>query len=882
MHACNSGSGRSNLGRLIRSLLWSAGAASLLPALSMAQTVPDQNTEVLDTITVTGSSIRTQAAALDTMAQPIQFVSEEQFQNTPAESIGDFLRTMPINTGLSNSPTTDEYAGGNSSINLRGIGDQYTLVLVEGRRFGGEDVPDIGAVPAEAIKGIEILKGGASSIYGSDAVAGVVNIRLKENFSGLELHGSYGDTSRGDQSFVRTAAVFGLTEDKFSLTGSLSYQKRDGLTKFDRDLTASRDYRAYGGLDRRSGRVSLPHQIVLSSDPTHPLSLDLSRFNAGSYSSNPADYVAFSRDQAYSTNELGTSPPYDRMSGHWSAKYRFIDDKLVFFTRGYADRRHQDFYANPPIIDVAVPAANPYNPFGQDVHVWYLFGPNELGYMTETFRTTNFLGTAGFEGTLGRFNYEVAYSSYQKRVDESYRNDIDYGAAQAAAARTDATAFNPFGYWANTPAQLEGLSPTSTYERENAVRTVDAKVDGELFDWYAGTAYFAVGVEKRIVDYDFQPDESWQSVSYWWLGNAGDPISQSRDVKAYFGEVRLPVFDAGSEGAFVQSAELTGAVRKEEYSDFGSSTVTQFTGRIAFADERVVLRASYAESFKAPSLDALYSPVTSNTEPGGFYYDPVRGGFLPVDRIQGGNVGLDPELGETINLGLIVRPMGNSDLVFTLDYWTLELTDLISQPDGQALLNGQATGGTVTRDPVTLYPTLDLRLDNGGNRDVSGFDLGASYRLPTGLGTFTLDFNGTYLTKFEDSNNGITAKYLGTYNTTVGPMPRLRLVNSVQWAREGWNAVTTISYTGGYEDEILNVIKRDADAYVKVDLQGSYDFGDGHEGAGSLLNGTRVYLGIENVFDEDLPFVAESSDGWDRYIADYRGRYVYAGFKKQF
>lgn len=873
-------SGRWNLRRLIHSLFCGAGA--LAPSLVLAQASPADQPPVLETITVTGSSIRTQAAALDTMAQPIQFVSIDQFENTPAESVGDFLRTLPINTGLSNSPTTDEYAGGNTSINLRGIGDRYTLVLVEGRRFGGEDVPDVGAIPAEAIKGIEILKGGASSIYGSDAVAGVVNVRLKDDFRGLELHGSYGDTWRGDQAFVRTAAVFGLSDERFSLTGSLSYQKRDGLTKFDRDLTASRDYRAYGGQDRRSGRVSLPHQIVLSSDPTQPLSLDLTRFGAGGYSSDPADYVAYSRDQAYSTNELGTSPPYDRMSGHWSAKYEFIEDALTFFTRGYADRRHQDFYANPPIVDVTVPATNPYNPFGESVRVWYLFGPNELGLMTETFRTTNFLGTAGFQGTLGRFNYEVAYSSYQKRVDESYRNDIDYAAAQAAAARTDASAFNPFGYWTNTPEQLAGMSPTSTFERENAVRSIDAKVDGALFDWYAGTAYFAVGAEKRAVDYDFDPDESWQSVTYWWLGNAGQPVSRSRDVKAYFGEVRLPVFDAGSERAFMQNAELTGAVRKEEYSDFGSSTVTQFTGRIGFFDEIVVLRASFAESFKAPSLDALYAPESRNTEAGGFYYDPVRGGFLPVDRINGGNRDLEPELGETVNVGVIVRPFASSDLVFTLDYWALELSDLILRPDGQALLNGQATGGSISRDPVTLYPTLDLRLDNGGSREVSGFDLGASYRRSTGIGTFTVDFNGTYLTKFEDSNNGVSTRYLGTYNTVVGPMPRVRLVSTVQWGMAGWDAAGTVSYTHSYDDVIPGVVSREVDSYIKVDLQGGYDFGDSFEGAGSVLNDTRVYLGIENVFDEDLPFVAASTDGWDRYLADYRGRYVYAGFKKQF
>lgn len=854
------------------------GATSVAgTGLAFAQESTTETAKTLDAIQVTGSRV----ARVETeTASPVVIIDRAAIEQTGKLTLGDLIQELPAVSGAATNPQVNNGGGdGASTVELRGLGSERTLLLINGRRIVNND---LNSIPSSAVERIEVLMSGASAVYGSDAVAGVVNIRLKDNFRGLELHGSYGDTWRGDQSFVRTAAVFGLSEDKFSLTGSLSYQQRDGLTKFDRALTSSRDYRAYGGLDRRSGRVTTPHQIVLSSDPTHPLTLDLSRFSAGSYSGDASDYVAYSRNNAYSTNELGTSPPYDRLSGHWSAKYEFIEDKLVFFTRGYADRRHQDFLANPPIIDVEVPATNPYNPFGETVHVWYLFGPNELGVMTETFRTTNFLGTAGFQGTLGRFNYEVGYSSYQKRVDESYRNDIDYGAAQAAAARTDLTAFNPFGYWANSAEQLAGLSPTSTYMLENDVRTVDAKVDGELFDWYAGTAYFAAGVEKRIVDYSFNPDESWQSVNYWWNGNAGEPVSRSRDVKAYFGELRVPVFDAGAERAFVQNAELSGAVRKEEYSDFGSSTVTQFTGRVGFLDETFVLRASYAESFKAPSLDALYAPTSNNTEPGGFYYDPVRGGFLPVDRIVGGNTGLQPELGESVNIGLIVRPFANSDLVFTFDYWTLQLTDLISQPDGQALLNGQATGGSITRDPVTLYPTLDLRLDNGGNRDVSGLDLGASYRLPTDIGTFTLDFNGTYLTKFEDSNNGITAKYLGTYNTTVGPMPRVRLVNSVQWDRDGWNAVGTVSYTGGYKDEIVNVISRTVDSYVKVDLQGGYDFGDGFEGAAGLLNGTRVYLGIDNVFDEALPFVAESSDGWDRYIADYRGRYVYAGFKKKF
>lgn len=844
----------------------------------------------LDTITVVGSSIKVTAASVDTMSQPIQFISEEQFARTPGESVGDFLRKLPINTGESESPQTDEYGGGNSSINLRGVGSSYTLVLVDGRRFGGEDVPDIGAIPAEAIKSIEILKGGASSIYGSDAIAGVVNIRLKDNYQGLEIHSSYGDTTRQDQQFVRTAALFGLKQDKFSLTGSLSYQRREDINKFDRELTASRDYRRFGGLDRRSGRVSTPHQIVRSSAPGSPLSLDITRFGPGQSSTNINDFVPFNRDaQAYSTNEYGTSPAFDRLSGHWSASYEFIEDKLIFFTRGYVDHRNQEFLASQAMVDVNVPANNPYNPFGEAVRVWYLFGIDEHGLITEDFKTTNLQGTAGFKGTLGRYNYEIGVSGYQKTVRERYRNDIDVNLAAAAAARTDLTAFNPFSYWGNSAEQLAGISPTSRYTSRNKVRTLDAKVDGELFDWSAGTAFFAVGAERRYVETSYDPDAAWQQASYWWLGNGGTPTSRNRDVTAYFGEVRVPLYDAGMEPAFFQTAEITGAVRREKYSDYGSSTVGQFSARVGLLDEKVVLRASYAESFKAPSLSDLNAPVSYGTEPGGFYYDPAprgpngEGGFFPVDRITGGSLDLQPEKGETVNVGVIFRPDASQRLVFTLDWWKLKLTDLILSPDGQALLYGTGTSGSITRDPVTLYPTLDLRLDNGGTREVSGIDVGASYQLPTErLGDFTFDVNGTYLTKFEDSADGVSNDYLDLWSGAVGPVPKLRVVTGAQWTRGAWDASTSVNFSDGYRDIIPNVLSRRVSSYTTLDLQASYTFGRDESSSQSLFKGTSVYVGIENLFNADLPFVASSSDGWDRYIADYRGRYAYVGLKVKF
>jgi len=857
---------------------WLLTTISAIAAITTgAAYAADNDFEEIDEIVIVGSSIKTSAAKLDMSSQPIELITNQQFKMTSAESVADYLRKIPLNNGQSNSPTTDEYGGGRSSINLRGVGSQYTLVLMNGRRFGGEDTPDIGAIPTEAIESIQILKGGASAIYGSDAVAGVVNVKLKDKFSGIEVHTSYGDTTKTDAASFRTSAVFGVTEDRLRLTGSITYQNRDGIQKQDRELTASRDYRAFGGLDRRSGFVGSPHQIFFASGDRR--SIDLSQFNVGEFSTDAASFVDYDREtQAVSTNELGTYPESHRISGHWNLTYDLADDKLVFFTHGYADKRHQEFLANQPIVDVVVPDTNPYNPFGEAVRVAYFFGPNESGPMTETFDTTNFQVTSGFYGSLDLFNYEIAYSHYQRDVREKYENDINTVAAQAAAQRTDATAFNPFGYWANTAEQLEGLSPTSRYKNQNKVKTISAKIDGDLFDWSGGTIKFAAGYEHRDVSFDFEPDDSWQSASYWWLGGPFSPESGDRTVNAFFGELNVPLYENVETDAVINSAEITGAVRHEKYSDFGSSTVSQFAGRIGFLNDTLVLRASYAESFKAPTVDDLNSPTNLSTEPGGFFFDPVRNGFLPVDRITGGNTGLDAEQGTTWNLGVVYRPETDSNLLLKLDYWRLTISDIITSPDGQALLNGTATGGSITRDPVTQYPTLDLRLDNGGTRKATGFDLGAFYQIPSeSWGTFSFDFNATYITKFEDSSDDTTIDYLGTWSGAVGPLPKLRAVLTNQWQKGNWEVSNIINYSGGYDDVIPNVIEREVDAYITTDIQVAYYFDDD-----SKLDGLQLYAGLENVFNADLPFVAASSDGWDRYIGDYRGRFFYLGARKKF
>ncbi len=859
----------------MKHMLCSASLAALSLAAFPALAQTAASTEI-EEVVVTGSNIATSVNVV-TNATPIEVISEKVLKSTSGESVATLLRSQPVSTGASLAPTNNEYTGGGSSVNLRGLGSAYTLVLIDGRRFGGEDVPDLDAVPAEGIQSIEILKNGASATYGSDAIAGVVNIKLKQRFHGLRAFASYGNTTDGDAGYKRAGLLFGTFGDRFEITGSVAVEDRNGMTKDDRELTASRDYRAYGGPDRRSTSVTTPNRLTVGGVN---YTIDTSRLAPGQTGRLLSDYVLRTQATAVSTNEEGTWPPQKGVSGHWVAKYELFGEKLALFTDGYFSTRKQTFVAlDSPVVSVNVPATNPYNPFGVAVAAVYKFGPNEFGPITEYFDTENLRGTVGLKGKLNGFSYEAGYTRYEKTVKEHYVNDISLAAAQAAANRTDATAFNPFGYWANGPSQLAGLSPTSNYKIRNQLSTYYATLSGPLFTLPAGEVRFAIGGEHRETKFDAVYDAGWKNTVYWWNGGGRTDQHRTRKSDTGFGELFVPILDR-PDAAFVSSLEAGGAIRYEKYSDFGDATVKQANVRAGFLQETLYVRASWAESFRAPSLAQLYAAQSRNTEPGGFFFDPVRNGNLPVDRIVGGNTALKPERGESYNVGVVYLPAQVARLSLSLDYWKVEITDLIAAPDGQALLNGTSPSGSITRDPITQYPTLDLRLSNGGDRTAQGVDFGVSYGLPDNpFGQFTVTLNATYTFEFEDKAGAIVVDRLDNYSATFGPIPKWRGVGGLMWAKDGWDGAAFVRYTGSYKDILPGVVSRRVGDYVTTDLQLGYTFEDR---PGEMISGLRLYGGAENVFDTTLPFVAASTDGWDRFLADYRGRYLYFGVSKTF
>jgi len=293
-----------------------------------------------------------------------------------------------------------------------------------------------------------------------------------------------------------------------------------------------------------------------------------------------------------------------------------------------------------------------------------------------------------------------------------------------------------------------------------------------------------------------------------------------------------------------------------------------------------VLRASYSESFRAPTLANLTTPVTTTLNSVSTVFDPVRGAPLPFNLTQGGNPNLQPEKGKNYDIGVVYTPKFNRNLTLKVDYWNIKIGDVIVTPSIVDVMNGTSPVGKLTRD-ANKFPTIDITVSNAGEIAQEGYDIGATYRMRNdALGEFTFDLNGTYTTKFVSHFGSTVTDYLAKVSNTYGEMPRIRAVFGTYWEKSAWDAAFFLHYMSGATEPILSTT-RDVVSYTTGDIQLSYRFQNSTAFHGVLRN-TKVTVGVENFWDTALPFVDSLSEGWDRSLADYRGRYMYVELRKRF
>ena len=504
----------------------------------------------------------------------------------------------------------------------------------------------------------------------------------------------------------------------------------------------------------------------------------------------------------------------------------------------------------------------------------------------------NYQATFGVEGVVGGINYDISYTKYRQEVDRTYTNDINPALFAAALSRTDSTAFNPFCNNCNTGFSASELSLVGRTDTVDEIETVDFNISGELFDFGTGPLQYALGYQFRDIGFDIANNDVWENGATnfsWFTSNIGDSEGD-RNVGALYGELLIPIYQSSDSNAFITAAEVTTSARNEDYSDFGEATVYAALGKVELIGGDVILRGSYSESFRAPTLVQLQSEENFDIEQGGFFFDPVRGGNFSVGRLTGGNPDLDAQKGETTSFGVVYTPSQLSGLFISIDYFDLAITDLIREPNGQGLLDGTEAAGSVTRGGVEGqaddFPTLDLRINNGGDLDVAGWDFSVSYSFSTDrLGDFRLYTNGVYQTKNELTANEQTVEFLGT-NLDNRPTPDLRSVTGLTWDKGAFNGGLNVDYATGVDESFSlpnNVtVDRTTDDWVTVDLQFGADIDELVGGDSMITGGLSAYIGVENVFNEGLPFFGSDSNGWDRSLGDLRGRYVYGGIRKKF
>lgn len=847
----------------------------------------------LDKVVVTGSNIRTTTAAEEGPA-PVAIISSEDIALLGFKDVKDILQFDVAFTGWSDTEGYDV----RSTVNMRGLGDQYTLVLLNGRRFSAEQAADMSLIPIGAVDRVEILKDGASALYGSDAVGGVVNIITRKNYDGVEIEAFHGNTTDTDTSNNQLRLTFGGGTERLRLLGSLGYNKRNGLYSQDRDISSTQDMRRFGGYDVRS---SATNPAVVNVPGLGEVRLDTSRFGVGQYSNNPDDYVAYDPEtDNWSRPYRSLVMPLERINFFGQAEWvPFGDDFTLFADVLYSNAKSKSqggssviSFSDPAIG--AVPGSNPYNPFAVDITdmSYRAFEPN-VGLLSSrvTFDTTATRLMGGFRGWLGEWSYEAAVTYFREDNRETNYTAFSKSGLASALARSGADAFNPFCYGCNTAAQMAGIVVPADYDRQYTMKSFDARASGPVMDNWAGTINAAFGTEYRDESYRVTPDALYMAGDI--VGYDADSLSfqkGERQVKALFAEVSVPLLGANDYTRGAPALELNLAARAERYSDFGSTNNPKASLRwqlpLALP---VILRASWGTSFKAPSLsylraggDELYTTTLR---------DPAMNTEVEALVVTGTNPFLQPEEARYTNFGVVVSPLDNEvdRLTFGVDYYRVRQSSIILSPNPVDVLTG-VVPGQIDRTPGAAQDLYGFDADiivyarpvNGASRDTDGIDFNINWERKTEQwGNFTTALSASRLIRRDgDNGDGRPALSLAGFATYLHWRANLM----VDWNKDAWRAGWVYRYIGGYDDgdgPLFLGARRGSYSLNNVSL--AYDTsksGNSWLRESAWTRKTTFKLGVDNVFDKGPEFLLWQND-YVTNLSDLLGRSYYISLKRE-
>lgn len=861
-----------------KTLVNTAALAAMMTAMTTAPVAAQENpaNTYEDEITVTettSSRIKRQ----ENYASPLIRFDADDISNTGAKDVRDLIGNLPINAGAENNADnlTQNFTVGTSNINLRGLGVASTLVLLNGKRQvlssvatddGSSFVDTAALVPVLAIERVEILKDGASAIYGSDAVAGVANFITRDRFDGAEFQAEYRTrTNNGSQDdFNLDGVIGGNFGDDGHFILAASYLDRSSLVLGEVDWLQP----ATSGFGN-PGSFRVPSQDLTVADPNCVANGGLLQNLANGGTVCRFDFGP----------QVTVVPNEKRMQTFARATWDWSDTTKIRGEFGYA-RNRIDREVSPsfPVLNApVVPADNPGNPFGEDV--FFQGRPFGVGSPTEV----NFYEHNTYRigiGAEGQFPDHLFWDlSYVNAANDAILNPRDVIAANFQAALqgfggegcdTSPTAATPAVAGQGACSFFDPTSPTGNEglrsfiigdyvgNTESTLDVIEANLTGRLFEMGGSDAEFAIGAQYREQSVNYAYDTITQQDGFSFL--IGNPdFGGSTDVYALYGEVLLPVSDR---------FELTGALRFEDYGGGIGDTLNPKISALFRPADELLFRGSFSTSFRAPSVFQTAGVQTNFTN-----ILDADGTRTFAGRRTVGDPTLQPETSKAFNAGVTWIP-GNG-FNFSLDFWDFSFEDVLLKENAQAIVTANPDDARIERTSAGTISIVNVAFINADAIDTNGVDFSASRSFDFAGGTLTPSLDGIYVITYDVTNNGVTIDGAGRFNrSNVGsPTPRLRGNIGLNYENDRFGANIYVRHVDSYEDDSGTSI----DSFTQFDVQASYNLG-------SFLRDeseTTITVGLLNAFDQDPPFVAVSGS-YDPRTGDPRGRRAYVKLGTKF
>ncbi len=938
-------------------LLPASIALALTPVIAGAQEA-DTGAEAttLDRIEVTGSRIR--GADMETQ-QPVITIGREEIEQQGKTSVADILQNL-TSAGSPAISRADALSSGENVggyyVDLRNLGATRTLILVNGKRLGATTggYQDLSQIPTSAIERIDILKDGASAIYGSDAIAGVVNVITRKRFDGAEAEARIGQYDEGDGQVEQYSFTMGSTGDRGGVTLSVQYDKEEPVLGSDRWFSAfgnaGPDYPGSGWSPVSqngswfgpcgAGGASTWCTLVDGGDPT-----------------NVADYRPHTAaDNANSNEKMLVQTGIERKSIFANANYDITDSITfnadVLYNHRTTDQQIAGYPYQSLAFDTPLSGDSAFNPTpGTDVdfrrRLWEV--PRTTRSELETYRFAG--GFSGYFDLAGKpWDWDVGALINNNRSVKTGHGDASLFATADALGPSFinadgiaqcGTAASPIGLDAcrpwnpllpngvagqgslSDPALQAFLFPYYTDTGETNTKSYTANLTGSLFELPAGDLGIAMGYEHRREDGRFVPDAFNQSGNS--TGLSATTTEGAYNLDEFYAELNIPVL---ADMPFARELTFNVASRYSDYSNFGDTTNSKFGFTWRPVDDLLV-RGTWAEGFRAPSIDNLYGGIGSSFED---YIDPcgvdapnsVNGnaactaagvpvgyvqlgqGLVPCTQypcqtpdqfISGSNPDLLPETSESQTVGLVWSPRWVEGLDISLDWYKYELENMIIADSVDRILRDcYVLGNTsrcdqagITRAPDGHINSMFYGLANLGAAETEGYDLGVKYRLPEfSFGQFSVDWQSTYTSKYDQAGQNadgddIMIGYVGTPGIF-----RLRSNVGVDY-QYGDFSVSYLAryYSGMKEGCVPNRPCTDPDHYSNgepdaIRRVGSNTFHDIQFSWKAPWNAT-VGIGATNVFDHRGPIMFSQPNSNFAYYGGFDiGRMMYVRYQQRF